>query len=46
MGLWSGCGKEIEVVVEGNEEYEILRGPQYLAQLGCEYFGMYKVFRT
>ena len=27
-------------------EKEPLRGPQYLAQLGCEYFGMYKVFRT
>ena len=25
VGLWSGCGKEIEVVVEGNEEYEIYR---------------------
>ena len=25
MGLWSGCGKEIEVVVEGNTEYEIYR---------------------
>ncbi len=24
----------------------LLRGPQYLARLGCEYFGMYKVFRT
>ena len=23
-----------------------LSGPQYLAQLGCEYFGMYKVFRA
>ena len=47
--------REINVLLESGDEGRldalrrhrtVMRGPQYLAQLGCEYFGLYKVFRT
>ena len=37
-GLTWNTGERVQAYTVG--------GPQYLAQLGCEYFGMYKVFRT